>query len=49
MSGVEQPFNVTKVARSDYVDFVRAGEPVCDIEILFGEGKSASLKGGGVR
>ena len=36
-------------AQIDYVDFVRAGEPVCDIEILFGEGKSASLNGGGVR
>ena len=49
VNGVEQPFNVTKVAHSGYVDFVRAGEPVCDIEILFGEGKSASLNGGGVR
>lgn len=35
VNGSECPFEVTKVQQSEYVDFVRAGEPVVDIEILF--------------
>ena len=42
-------YTLNKVAHSGYVDFVRAGEPVCDIEVLFGEGKPASLNVGEVR